>query len=381
MGCNFMPISPRNLANVDEAIHMVKTGLSISSGIKPVVLVGNDQLATAVNDLGVLRDAFKITVAAEPSPSSTDWISFQSLMDSTSDLRLRSEDVSTILGSAPSETGGSIYFTSGTTALPKGLYHPYQSNFGRILHKRYQREGFGNVGPGSKLACNLPNNHAMGWLCLAGSLQSGTALIFPGLAFEPALMLDTIFGERVTHTMLVPTMIHALVAVKAASSRFKDRPLSSMENIMLGGMALTTAELDLITSALGAHGFENLYGCSEGLLVSSQWASEARKIADGNNVSVGGPVLGYRLRVIDPETGGVVPRGVLGEVHGSGPCLLGGYIGGVGKDAWYTDSDGACWYKTGDQGKIDEQGRLFVTGRYKDMWVIATFADYFRTRG
>lgn len=367
MGCNIMPISPRNLTNVEEAIHMVKTGLSVSNGIKPVVLVGNEQLATAVDDLGVLREASKIIVATEPSTSSRDWISFQGLMESTSNSQLLSEDVSAILGPAPSETGGSILFTSGTTAFPKGVYHPYQKNMGRIFTHRYQREGFGNFGPGSKLVCNLPNNHAMGWICVAGSLTRGTALILPGLSFEPALMLDTIFGERVTHTMLVPTMIHALVAVKAGSPKFKDRPLSSLENIMLGGTALTAADLGLITSTLGVRGFENCYGSSEGLLTCSQWTDDGQKLASGNDVSVGGPLAGFRLRVVDPETGEVVPRGVLGEVHGSGPSLLGGYIGGVGKDAWYTDSDGTVWYRTGDQGRIDDRGMLFITGRYKDM--------------
>lgn len=367
MGCIIVPISPRNLTNVDESIHMVKTGLNVSSGVKPVVLVANEQLATTVDGLGILQEATKIIVAAEPSTLSKDWIHFQSLMESTSNLQFSSEDVSAILGPAPSETGGSVYFTSGTTALPKGLYHPYQKNMARIFPNRHQRQGFGNFGPGSKLACNLPNNHAMGWFCVSGSLMSGAALIFPGFAFEPTLMLDTISAERVTHMLLVPTMIHALVAVKASSPRFKDRPLSSMENIMLGGTALSTADLALIISVLGVRGFENFYGCSEGLLTSSQWTSDAHRVANGNDVSVGEPLPGYRLRVIDPETGDVVPRGVPGEVHGSGPCLLGEYIGGVGQDVWYKDSDGTCWYKTGDQGRMDEEGKLFITGRYKDM--------------
>lgn len=346
---------------------MIKTGLSVSSGTRPVVLVGDEQLAAAVDNLEVLQTATRIILSNGESSDQKGWIPFQSLMDSTYHIQLSSERIADILGPNPSHHGGSILFTSGTTALPKGLYHPYQQNMGRIFPRRYQRGGLGNLVPGSKLVSTLPNNHAMGWLCVTASLMTGAALIYPGPAFDPSLMRDTIFGERVTHMMMVPTMIHALVAVKAASSRFANQPLDFVENVMLGGTSLSVADVGLVMSTLGVRGFENFYGCSEGLLTSSQWAGDANEVADGNDISAGGPLRGYRLLIVDPETGEVVPRGVLGEVHCSGPSLIGGYIGGVGKDAWYTDRDGTSCYRTGDQGKIDEQGRLFITGRYKDM--------------
>lgn len=367
MGCNFMPISPRNLTNVQEVMHMVKTGLSISNGTRPVVLVGSEQLARAIDEIGILPEALRIVVETESSIPGSTWTTFRSLMESTSSLQLSGEACLSILGPTPCATGGSILFTSGTTSLPKGVYHPYEKNMGRIAPHRTQREGHGSWRPGAKMACSMPNNHAMSWICVTGMLMSGTALIFPGPAFEPGLMLETLFVERATHTILVPTMVHALVAVKAASPRFGDQLLSSLENVMLGGTALTTEHVDLLISALGVRGVENLFGCTEGLLASSHCTADARTIADGHDVSTGWPMPGYCMRIVNPETGHIVPRGVLGEIHASGPALLGEYIGGVGSDAWYKDSKGIVWYRTGDQARMDEQGKIFVTGRYKDL--------------
>lgn len=362
-----MPISPRNLTNVHEVMHMVKTGLGISNGTKPVVLAGSEQLATAIDEIGLLPEAFRIVVTTEPSTSGSNWITFHSLVESTSGLQLSSEACSLILGPDPCTTGGSILFTSGTTSLPKGVYHPYARNMVRVAPYRSQREGRGSWRPGAKMACSMPNNHAMAWICVTGTLMSGTALIFPGQAFEPALMLDTLFVERATHTILVPTMVHALVAVKTASPRYRDQLLSSLENVILGGTALTTEHVDLLTSTLGVRGVENLFGCTEGFLASSHCTADARTIADGHDISSGWPMPGYSIRIVHPETGKVVPRGVLGEIHASGLPLLGEYIGGVGSDVWYKDPEGTVWYKTGDQARMDEEGKIFITGRYKDM--------------
>lgn len=199
--------------------------------------------------------------------------------------------------------------------------------------------------------------------------MTGTALAIPGQAFEPVSMLDTLYRERATHTSLVPTMIYALVAAKSASPQYAHRPLSHLENVMLGGSGVTPEHLRLITEELGATGVENFYGCTEGLFVGSGCASasEIASIVDGQDVSVGWPAPGYRMKVVDPETGETVPRNVLGEVHGYGWCMCEPYIGGVGQDAWYSDEKGQRWYKTGDQGRMDERGRLFIMGRYKEM--------------
>lgn len=164
-------------------------------------------------------------------------------------------------------------------------------------------------------------------------------------------------------------MVYALVAAKVANPQYASRPFTDLKNVVLGGAALTTEHLRLMTEDLGAMGITHFYGSTEGMLVSSGAveASDFASIVYGEDVSVGRPMMSYRVKVVDPETGETVPRNVFGEIHGYGWCMPEPYIGGDGKDTWYSDEKGQRWYKTGDQGRVDEQGRLFVTGRYKDM--------------
>jgi acyl-CoA synthetase (AMP-forming)/AMP-acid ligase II len=90
-------------------------------------------------------------------------------------------------------------------------------------------------------------------------------------------------------------------------------------------------------------------------------------------ISVGGPVRGTGVKICDPDLKGdnrlPLPRGVAGEKHFSAlfslPSL---YIGQKDReDTCYVDKHGKRWFLTGDQGVIDDEGRLFVVGRYKDL--------------
>lgn len=360
-------------------MHMVKTGLSIATGAKVVVVAGNEQLAEQIDELAIFpADAFKISVTKPGqrlAPTST-WVSFESLMDQKSltngNGRTEAGHDGSSLGPAivdmsTSPKGGIITFTSGTTNLPKGVFHPYQKDFARVMPYQNEAKSEQRIVPGSRFGCALPNNHAMGWLGLTWPLTLGAALIIPGLAFDPAAVLGAFIVEKVTHMVIVPTMVHALVAAKSASPKYASQPLSDMKSVMMGGSILAPETLRLVTRDLGAQGGFNFWGCTEGLLTRSLWVSDPAGIEDKHELSVGWPLPGFTLRIIDPETGEVLPRNVLGEIEGSGSSITEPYIGGVGKDSWYWDEAGLLWYRTGDQGRMDEQGRLFISGRYKDM--------------
>lgn len=353
-GCVIIPISPRNLTNEEEVRHMVKTGLSVCKGGKPVVVAGDEHLAFQIDQLGLFpQPPHKIVFGATRY---ADWTTFQSLMDETG----QGADDGTLTPSGP-EQGGCVLFTSGTTSLPKGMYRVH-SSWAMALAGRKQLEGC--IQAGERSCCNLPNNHAMGFITLINSLSLGAGVVFPGPAFDPDLTLETLYRERIATIMMVPTMLHALTAVKAA--KYPKTPLSDLKNVTFGGSSLTPETLSLVTQELGAGGAENIFGCTEGALISSGCTNDFSKIVDGDDVSVGWPLPGFGTRIVDPETGEIVPRGTVGEVHGCGPSVDGPYIGGVGKENWY-ESDGRLWYKTGDAGRMDDQGRTFITGRFKDM--------------
>ncbi|KAI3395324.1 hypothetical protein diail_1436 [Diaporthe ilicicola] len=354
LGCVIIPISPRNLTNEEEVRHMVKVGLSVCEGEKPVVIAGDEHLAFQVDDFRLFPVVpHKIIFRADKY---ADWITFQSLMDETA----QGTDDGTMTPSIP-ERGGSVLFTSGTTSLPKGMFR-LNSTWATALVGLNMLSG--SMVAGDRSCCNLPNNHAMGFVTLTNSLSLGASVIFPGPAFDPEVMLETLYSEDITHVLMVPTMLYALVAAKAA--KYPDRPLNSVKNVTFGGASLTPGTLKLVTQELGAAGAENVFGCTEGVLASSGSTSDFSKIVDGDDVSVGWPMPGFGSRIVDPETGEIVPRNTVGELHGCGPSVDGPYIGGVGKENWY-EKDGKLWYKTGDAGRMDDQGRTFITGRYKDM--------------
>lgn len=354
LGCVIIPINPRNLTNEEEVRHMVKTGLSVSNGQRPVVLAGNEHLAFQIDELEMLPGAVKIILGANRY---SDWTTFQSLMDQS----VQVHGVDGILTPSSPEKGGSVLFTSGTTSLPKGIFR-LNSGWASAYDGRGRLEG--HMEPGDRLICSLPNNHAMGFICMTNSIGVGASIVYPGSAFDPALMLETLYKEKVSHAMMVPTMIHALVAVK--TSKYPNEPLRDLKNVSFGGASLSPETLNLVTQELGAYGAENFYGCTEGCFLSGGSMSDFSKIIDGQDVSVGWPLAGYGVRIVDPETDEIVPRGTLGEIHGCGPTVDGPYIGGVGAHNWYEDN-GRLWYKTGDAGRMDERGRTFITGRFKDM--------------
>lgn len=373
MGCKLMPVNPRNLTNKEEAVHMIRTGLSIVHGEKIIVLAGNEQLAKAIDELAAFpADVIKIIGLTEQQP--TGWTSFEDLVHRKEALTNGNghtnnaiHDKSTAVDMSASPKGGTIMFTSGTTSLPKGVWHPYQQNFARVMPYQVETKAEQRVVPESRFCCSLPNNHAMGWLGITWPLTAGAALVVPGPAFDPAVVLRAMLDEKVTHTILVPTMVHALVAAKSASPQFGSYPLKNMKSVLLGGSSLDPETMRLLTKDLGAQGGVHFWGCTEGLLTRGSWASDPAEIEDKHELTVGWPLPGYTLKIVDPETGQIVPRNVLGELEGSGTTIAAPYIGGVGKDVWYRDEAGVLWYKTGDQARMDEQGRIFISGRYKDM--------------
>lgn len=163
MGCKIMPISPRNLTNEQEVMHMVATGLLITGGgAKQVVLAGTDDLAKIVEELNLFPHALKIVVDGAEGP---DWMSFKELVAD------KQQDITEALAMSPSDQGGTIIFTSGTTALPKGVYMSFEQNFSRVLPGLPQNRR-GVMGPGSKLCGVMPNNHSMGWVVLTMCLVS-----------------------------------------------------------------------------------------------------------------------------------------------------------------------------------------------------------------
>jgi len=91
-------------------------------------------------------------------------------------------------------------------------------------------------------------------------------------------------------------------------------------------------------------------------------------LVNGDLTIAGPPAPGARIRICDPDSRTPIPKGERGEIHQTGPGLVKAYLGiGVGEDQFYIGDDGRTWFVTGDQGVMLPDGRISITGRYKDM--------------
>lgn len=170
--------------------------------------------------------------------------------------------------------------------------------------------------------------------------------------------------EKVTHSLLVPAMLHALLGLKGADGK---RP-EHLKVVGFGGSLLTPAILRLCVEGLGCK-VENLYGTTEGPVITTGTVSDPYSMAKGQDVSVGRVRVGTGVKVCAPGETEPLERGVSGELHFTSAYIHKHiYVGRVA-DEVYFDEQGLPWYKTGDLGTIDTDGRIFIVGRAKDMIV------------
>lgn len=351
-GGMFVPLNPRNLTNEKEVVGMIENAMSVSRANSAVFIVASAEVALQVQSLPLSLNSKLIISTAEPSDS--EWTSF-------SDVLARPQEKIAPLDGTHKPTSEAVLFTSGTTAVPKGCrwVHPGLST---VITQRLLQEKSGLPDPGDVMCMAVPNNHGVGYLNAHFTLGRGAALIYPGPGFEPEAMMDTMRREGCTHTCLVPTMVHALLGVKASSRR----KIETLKGVVLAGSVVSSESMRLCAEELGSIGVENIFGMTEGAFALSGNRDDWRDLVEGDDVSVGTPIAGQKIRICAPGSKFLVKRGEAGEFHVSSPSLVPGYIG-IDSDDFYIGDDGRRWFSTGDQAYIDDYNRIFIVGRYKDM--------------
>jgi acyl-CoA synthetase (AMP-forming)/AMP-acid ligase II len=172
-------------------------------------------------------------------------------------------------------------------------------------------------------------------------------------AFDPEAVIATIERERVTHTMLVPSQIIAILNAKG----FEPSRLESLEMLLSLGAPLLSEHKERLNSLLPRRFYE-LYGLTEGFLTVLDRDDALRKPG-----SVGVPPAFYEMRIVG-EDGKDLPPGETGEIVGRGPITMPGYYNRPDETARAL-RDG--WLHTGDLGYVDEDGYLYLVDRKKDM--------------
>ena len=251
-----------------------------------------------------------------------------------------------------------IFYTGGTTGFPKGvmLSHTNLCSSALALHAE------GLASPGGTYLHAAPMFHLadMGFSNVHW-LEGNTHTVIP--AFNPELVLDTLERDRVTHVLLVPTMIQMLVDHPAMK---KPRDLSALKTIVYGASPISEAVLDRAMAALPGVGFVQAYGMTELAPLATvnpayYHTVEGRK--HGKLRAAGRAGYCIELRIVDHE-GHEVPRGTVGEVVVRGPNVMQGYWNKPEQTAMAV-RDG--WMHTGDGARMDADGFIFIADRLKDM--------------
>ncbi len=246
-----------------------------------------------------------------------------------------------------------IIYSSGTTGLPKGIVHDHAC-----------REAWGSdmavalrYHSGCRTLVNLGLFSNISWVAMLATFFAGGTLIVQS-RFDVAGTLSCIQDRRVTHSVMVPLQYQKLVE----SPELDQYDLSSLDSYMCCGSPLAGQLKRVVHERLPGN-FIELYGLTEGLVT----ILSPEDMAD-NIDSVGRACPGQRLAILrDDDT--LADTGEAGEIVGYSRFMMAGYHANdeANAEATWTDPDGQQWLRTGDIGRLDESGFLYLVDRKKDM--------------
>ncbi|GAA5163186.1 AMP-binding protein [Pseudonocardia eucalypti] len=249
-----------------------------------------------------------------------------------------------------------IQYTSGTTGFPKGATLSHHN----ILNNGYFVGETCGYTEQDRICIPVPFYHCFGMVM--GNLAAtshGSAMIIPAPGFDPELTLAAVAEELCTSLYGVPTMFIAELAV----SDFESYDLSSLRTGIMAGSPCPVEVMKQVINRMGMTEVGICYGMTETSPVSTQTRADdslERRVA-----TVGRVLPHLESKIIDPDTGLTVPRGVPGELCTRGYSVMLGYWEEPEKTAEAIDA--ARWMHTGDLGVMDDEGYINITGRIKDM--------------
>jgi acyl-CoA synthetase (AMP-forming)/AMP-acid ligase II len=332
-------VVPLNLSVNDATVAAMITD---SSAVAVVASGEHCSRIDALQAAGQLpRSLLRIGVGA-PDPG---WQSFARLRDAAPALR------PPVSMTAASECN--IIYSSGTTAQPKGIVHSH----GCRLHWANDLAIALRYHSGAVTLCSLGLYSNISWVAMLSTfLCGGTVVIMP--SFSARSLTEHIARYRVTHGAFVPVQLQRLLELDGLHGC----DFSSLQAIMCCGSPLPPpikrAARDLLACEL-----IELYGLTEGIVTTL-----APEDFDGHLESVGKPIPGQSLCLVgDDDKEAAV--GTAGEIVGYGRLVMDGYHNRpeATAEATWIAPDGKRWLRTGDIGRLDDQGFLHIVDRKKDM--------------
>jgi len=249
-----------------------------------------------------------------------------------------------------------IQYTSGTTGRPKGATLSHHN----ILNNAFNLGEYLRYTEADRVCIPVPFYHCFGMVM--GNLactSRGACMVVPAEAFDPLAVLETVHAERCTSLYGVPTMFIA----ELDHPRFDEFDLTSLRT---GVMAGAPCPVEVMRKVQGRmHMPEITIGC--GMTETSPLSTQTTidDPLEKRVETVGRASAHVEIKIVDPETGAIVPRGVPGEQCTRGYNVMLGYWNN--EEATRKAIDPARWMHTGDLATMDEEGYVRIVGRLKDM--------------
>jgi acyl-CoA synthetase (AMP-forming)/AMP-acid ligase II len=246
-----------------------------------------------------------------------------------------------------------IIYSSGTTGVPKGIVHSHQCRMywasDLAVALRYHS--------GAITLCSLGLYSNISWVSMLATILVGGTLVVMR-EFTPAAVFEQVERYRVSHGSFVPVQLQRMLDADGPDRH----DLSSLDTIMCCGSPLPPAVKRGIRDRLGCDLIE-LYGLTEGIITTLAPEEFDRRIE-----SVGKPIPGQHLRIVGNDDR-EVSSGEQGEIVGYGRLVMEGYHNrpDATAEATWTDPAGLKWLRTGDIGRLDAEGFLYIVDRKKDM--------------
>ena len=249
-----------------------------------------------------------------------------------------------------------VQYTSGTTGFPKGATLSHHN----ILNNGYFVGQLCRYTEADRICIPVPLYHCFGMVMgNLAAITHGACMVYPAESFDPAAVMRAVQAERCTSLYGVPTMFIA----ELDHPEFSSFDVSSLRTGIMAGSPCPVEVMRRVQKEMHMPEVTICYGMTETSPVSTQ--SRTDDPLEKRVATVGQIHPHVEVKIVDPTTGRIVPRGAPGELCTRGYSVMLGYWGDP--KATRAAVDEGRWMHTGDLATMDADGYVNIVGRIKDM--------------